>query len=156
MGNGHIDTSHQLGGISLLVAALTWALMSVLIKRVPSSYSPILVTTYSTFVAIVALTPFVKPSTIFTSQLLDPKILGGLLYLGIVSTACAFLLWNRGLQLLNASSGGLFFFFQPLVGTLLGWILLGEQIGGTFWIGSFLILSGVLLVIKEKEKEVNS
>ena len=42
------------------------------------------------------------------------------------------------------------------VGTLLGWILLGEQIGGTFWIGSFLILSGVLLVIKEKEKEVKS
>ncbi|KIL29982.1 hypothetical protein B4145_0508 [Bacillus subtilis] len=156
VGNGHIDTSNQLGGISLLVAALTWALMSVLIKRVPNSYSPILVTTYSTFVAIVALTPFVKPSTIFTPQLLDPKILGGLLYLGIVSTACAFLLWNRGLQLLNASSGGLFFFFQPLVGTLLGWILLGEQIGGTFWIGSFLILSGVLLVIKEKEKEVNS
>ncbi|AMK71162.1 MULTISPECIES: DMT family transporter [Bacillus] len=149
VGNGHIDTSNQLGGISLLVAALTWALMSVLIKRVPNSYSPILVTTYSTFVAIVALTPFVKPSTIFTPLLLDPKILGGLLYLGIVSTACAFLLWNRGLQLLNASSGGLFFFFQPLVGTLLGWILLGEQIGGTFWIGSFLILSGVLLVIKE-------
>lgn len=78
------------------------------------------------------------------------------MYLGITSTACAFLLWNRGLQLLNASSGGLFFFFQPLVGTLLGWILLGEQIGGTFWIGSFLILSGVLLVIKEKEKEVKS
>lgn len=129
VGNGHIDTSNQLGGISLLVAALTWALMSVLIKRVPNSYSPILVTTYSTFVAIVALTPFVKPSTIFTPLLLDPKILGGLLYLGIVSTACAFLLWNRGLQLLNASSGGLFFFFQPLVGTLLGWILLGEQIG---------------------------
>ncbi|RJS51517.1 permease-like protein YdzE [Bacillus subtilis] len=76
-------------------------------------------------------------------------MLGCLLYLGIVSTDCAFLLWNRGLQLLNASSGGLFFFFQPLVGTLLGWILLGEQIGGTFWIGSFLILSGVLLVIKE-------
>ncbi|AHA76455.1 permease [Bacillus subtilis BEST7003] len=76
--------------------------------------------------------------------------------MGIVSTACAFLLWNHGLQLLNASSGGLFFFFQPLVGTLLGWILLGEQIGGTFWIGSFLILSGVLLVIKEKEKEVKS
>ncbi|KAA0835996.1 MULTISPECIES: DMT family transporter [Bacillus] len=156
VGNGHIDTSNQIGGISLLVAALTWALMSVLIKRVPNSYSSLLVTTYSTFVAIVALTPFVKPSAIFTSQLLDPKTLGGLLYLGIVSTACAFLLWNRGLQLLNASSGGLFFFFQPLVGTLLGWLLLGEKIGGTFWIGSFLILSGVLLVIKEKEKEVNS
>ncbi|MED3728345.1 DMT family transporter [Priestia endophytica] len=152
VGNGNIDMSSQLGGISLLVAALTWALMSVLIKHVPSNYSPIVVTTYSTLVAFVLLTPFVLKglSGISTSQLTHPTIWGGLLYLGIVSTACAFILWNRGLQLLDASSGGLFFFFQPLVGTFLGWLLLGESIGGTFWIGSFLILVGVLLVIREK------
>ncbi|MGA6841462.1 DMT family transporter [Priestia megaterium] len=152
VGNGHINMSSQLGGISLLVAALTWALMSILIKRVPSSYSPVVVTTYSILVAILVLTPFVYKGLgeIHISKLADPTIGGGLLYLGIVSTALAFILWNRGLQLLNASSGGLFFFFQPLVGTLLGWLLLGESIGGTFWIGSFLILSGVLLVIKEK------
>ncbi len=70
------------------------------------------------------------------SQLARPEIWGGLLYLGVISTACAFMLWNRGLQLLNAASGGLFFFFQPLSGTLLGWLLLGETIGGTFWIGA--------------------
>jgi len=152
VGNGHINMSSQLGGISLLMAALTWALMSILIKRVPSSYSPVVVTTYSILVAILVLTPFVYKGLgeIHISKLTDPTIGGGLLYLGIVSTALAFILWNRGLQLLNASSGGLFFFFQPLVGTLLGWLLLGESIGGTFWIGSFLILSGVLLVIKEK------
>jgi len=152
VGNGHINMSSQLGGISLLMAALTWALMSILIKRVPSNYSPVVVTTYSILVAILVLTPFVYKGLgeIHISKLTDPTIGGGLLYLGIVSTALAFILWNRGLQLLNASSGGLFFFFQPLVGTLLGWLLLGESIGGTFWIGSFLILSGVLLVIKEK------
>ncbi|MGW9019603.1 DMT family transporter [Priestia megaterium] len=152
VGNGHINMSSQLGGISLLMAALTWALMSILIKRVPSSYSPVVITTYSILVAILVLTPFVYKglAEIHISKLTDPTIGGGLLYLGIVSTALAFILWNRGLQLLNASSGGLFFFFQPLVGTLLGWLLLGETIGGTFWIGSFLILSGVLLVIKEK------
>ena len=152
VGNGHINMSRQLGGISLLMAALTWALMSILIKRVPSSYSPVVITTYSILVAILVLTPFVYQGLgeIHISKLIDPTIGGGLLYLGIVSTALAFILWNRGLQLLNASSGGLFFFFQPLVGTLLGWLLLGESIGGTFWIGSFLIISGVLLVIKEK------
>src|SRR3954469_22090938 len=32
VGNGHINMSSQLGGISLLMAALTWALMSILIK----------------------------------------------------------------------------------------------------------------------------
>ncbi|PFV93183.1 EamA family transporter [Priestia megaterium] len=152
VGNGHINMSSQLGGISLLMAALTWALMSILIKRVPSSYSPVVITTYSILIAILVLTPFVYKglAEIHISKLTDPTIGGGLLYLGIISTALAFILWNRGLQLLNASSGGLFFFFQPLVGTLLGWLLLGESIGGTFWIGSFLILSGVLLVIKEK------
>ena len=69
----------------------------------------------------------------------------------IISTAGGFLLWNRGLQMLNASSGGIFFFFQPVVGTLLGWLILGENIGVTFWIGSILILTGVLFVINEKE-----
>ncbi|WP_439024345.1 DMT family transporter [Bacillus halotolerans] len=149
VGNGHIDMTNQMGGISLLIAALTWALMSVLLKRVPNHYSPIVVTTYSILVAMIILTPFVwmNVNEVHFSQLAHPTIWGGLLYLGIVSTACAFILWNRGIQMLNASSGGLFFFFQPLVGTLLGWLLLGERIGGTFWAGSTLILVGVLLVI---------
>lgn len=153
VGIGDLNTSSVLGGISLLIAALTWALMSVLVKRLPSDYSQIVVTTYSTLVALIVLTPFVLPRlhAIDISQLTQPTIWGGLLYLGIISTAVAFLLWNRGLQMLNASSGGLFFFFQPVVGTLLGWLILGEKIGVTFWVGSALILIGVLLVIREKQ-----
>lgn len=153
VGIGDLNTSSMLGGISLLIAALTWALMSILVKRLPSDYSQIVVTTYSTLVALMVLTPFVLPRlhAIDFSQLTRPTILGGLLYLGIISTAVAFLLWNRGLQMLNASSGGLFFFFQPVVGTLLGWLILGEKIGVTFWVGSTLILIGVLLVIREKQ-----
>ncbi|MGX5585848.1 DMT family transporter [Bacillus thuringiensis] len=153
VGIGDLNMSNMLGGISLLIAALTWALMSVLVKRLPSDYSQIVVTTYSTLIALIVLTPFVLPRlhAIDVSQLTRPTIWGGLLYLGIISTAIAFLLWNRGLQMLNASSGGLFFFFQPVVGTLLGWLILGEKIGVTFWVGSILILAGVLLVIREKQ-----
>ncbi|MDT3425780.1 drug/metabolite transporter (DMT)-like permease [Paenibacillus forsythiae] len=152
VGVDHVNSSSKLGGISLLAAALTWALMSVLVKRVPGDYSQIVVTTYSILVALIVLTPFVlgRLPALPASQLAHPAIWGGLLYLGVVSTAGGFLLWNRGLQMLNASSGGLFFFFQPVVGTLLGWIILGERIGATFWIGSVLIVGGVLFVINEK------
>jgi drug/metabolite transporter (DMT)-like permease len=134
IGVGKLDFSSKLGGIALLVAALTWALMSVLVKRVPSDYSQMVVITYSILVAIILLTPFVLPRLhkLDMTQMAHPTIWGGMLYLGIVSTAGGFLLWNRGLQLLNVSSGGLFFFFQPLVGTLLGWLLLGETIGIMF------------------------
>lgn len=45
---------------------------------------------------------------------------------------------------------GLVLFFQPIVGTFLGWLLLGETIGITFWIGTILIFSGVFIVIKDE------
>ncbi|GKU83929.1 DMT family transporter [Niallia sp. NCCP-28] len=153
VGIGNMSMSSTLGGVSLIIAALTWALMSVLVKRLPSDYSQIVVTTYTILVALIVLTPFVlqRLHEINISQLTHPTIWGGLLYLGVVSTAGGFLLWNRGLQMLNASSGGIYFFFQPLVGSLLGWLVLGEKIGSTFWIGSILILLGVLFVIRENK-----
>lgn len=158
VGMDDINMSSMLGGVSLIIAALTWALMSVLIKRLPSNYSQIVVTTYATLIAFVVLTPFVitKLPQIDINDLINPTILGGLIYLGVVSTSIAFLLWNRGLQMLNASSGGVFFFVQPVVGTLLGWLILGETISITFWIGSVLILLGVLIVIKDRHEEQNS
>jgi len=152
VGSGQFDVTQQLGGFSLLLAALTWAMMSVLVKKIPSHYSQIVVTTYSSMIAVFFLTPLVLPKLIAfdLSRILDPTISGGLLYLGIVSTAGGFLLWNKGLQLMKASSGGLFFFFQPIVGTFLGWLLLGENIGISFWLGTILIFSGVFIVIKDE------
>ncbi|MCM3378372.1 MULTISPECIES: DMT family transporter [Shouchella] len=155
VGVDNLNVSSTLGGISLVIAALTWALMSVLIKCLPSDYSQIVVTTYATLLAVVVLTPYVIPRLLQldVAQLTNPTIWGGLIYLGVISTSLAFLLWNRGLQMLNASSGGVFFFFQPVVGALLGWLILGETINITFWLGSLLIIIGVLLVIKDNQQE---
>jgi EamA-like transporter family. len=103
-------------------------------------------------IAVILLTPFVLPklNDLDYTRIVDPTISGGLLYLGIVSTAGGFLLWNKGLQLMNASSGGLFFFFQPIVGAFLGWLLLQETIGASFWLGTILIFSGVFIVMKDE------
>jgi drug/metabolite transporter (DMT)-like permease len=151
VGFGDMGQTFQLGGLILLIAALTWALLSVLVKLVPKEYSPLVITTYAILTAAVALTPFVISNlTARTVQLLiTPAIGSGVLYLGIVSTAGAFYFWNKGLQMVEAGRGGLYFFFQPLVGTLLGWLFLGEQVGPPFWLGAALIVGGVLLVIRE-------
>lgn len=148
---GAIGASFHRGGIILGMAALTWALMSVLVKRVPGDYSPLVLTTDAILAAFVVITPLAVTQINFgkSDLILQPAILGGVLYLGIVSTAGAFYLWNKGLQMVDAAAGGLYFFFQPLVGTLLGWLFLGEQVGMTFWLGALLIIGGVSLVIKE-------
>ena len=151
VGVGDMADASRTGGLILGLAAVTWALMSVLIKKVPADCSLLVVTTYAILSATVAMTPIavaqIQPEHL--ARMIQPSILAGILYIGTVSTAGAFYFWNKGLQLVDAGSGGLYFFFQPLVGTLFGWLFLGEQVGWPFWVGSALILSGVVLVIKE-------
>ncbi|MCF8564664.1 DMT family transporter [Alicyclobacillus tolerans] len=151
VGIGGFSHSYQLGGVILFVAALTCALMSVVVKLVPNDYSQLTVTFYAILVATICITLTAVKQLIHVSPStwVQPSLWGGVLYLGVVSTAGAFFLWNKGLQLVDASSGGLYFFFQPLVGTFLGWLMLGEIVGLSFWVGTPLILIGVVFVIKE-------
>lgn len=75
----------------------------------------------------------------------DTPILLAILYLGIISTAAAFFLWNQGLKMVEAGIGAMFFFFQPVVGAALGWLLLQEHLSWSFFTGGVLILGGVFL-----------
>jgi len=151
VGIGDAARDFRLGGLILVLAALSWALMSVLIKKIPPGASLIVVTAYAILVATIAMTPLAlsQMKAEHLQVLSQPMVWGGVLYMGTISTAGAFYFWNKGLQLVEAGSGSLYFFFQPLVGTLLGWLFLGEQVGWSFWLGSALIFAGVLLVIRE-------
>ena len=39
-------------------------------------------------------------------------------------------------------------FFQPVVGTFLGWLLLDEPVTKYFWLGFLLIAAGVVLSLR--------
>jgi len=81
----------------------------------------------------------------------------GILYLGVISTAAAMWMWNRAFALVDASIASLFFFAQPLVGTLLGVALLGQAMTEGLWIGSALIILGVLVsMASARERELTS
>lgn len=151
VGIGGLSHSYELGGMILFIAAITWALMSVLVKRIPNDYSQLTVTFYAIFFATLLITPIAVAQLVHTpaSTWQQPSMWGGVLYLGVVSTAGAFFLWNKGLHMVDASSGGLYFFFQPLVGTFLGWLILGEVVGVSFWLGAALIVVSVSLVLRD-------
>ncbi|MFH5810775.1 DMT family transporter [Companilactobacillus sp. FL22-1] len=138
-----------LGVLLLLLTAITWALMSVLVKKV-KTYSSLQITIMSTVVAVVCLTPFILSdmSSLTSINFLESKVFLSLLYIGAVSTAIAYVMWNKGLKVISASSSGLFYLIQPIVGSFLGWLLLGEQISIGFVIGSAMILASVWISVK--------
>ena len=148
--------SYFWGSVILVGAAITWALLSVYVKLASNTLSSLTITTYAIMFALVFTTPAMlwelqSNEVYFQSTL----IILGILYLGIVSTAGAFFLWNKGLELMDAGIGSLFFFFQPLVGSFLGWLLLNEKLNLNFFIGGAFILAGVLIAtIQNKERSL--
>lgn len=137
-----------MGNALLAIAALTWALYSVLAKRAARTHSVLTVTTYAALFGLLGTAPFVPFELAWTGAPVDvpPIALLGIVYIGVVSTAGAFYLWNKGMALLDASAAALLFFAQPVVGSLLGWLLLGETLGPAFLAGGALILAGVVVV----------
>lgn len=94
------------GNIALLGAAVTWAYLSVLAKKAAERYSPLVVTTYAIFWALWFATPAMVIEWRFlpVSGLTQPSVWCAVLYLGIVSTAGAFYLWNRGMHMVEAGA----------------------------------------------------
>ncbi|MGR5928292.1 DMT family transporter [Bacillus pacificus] len=144
--------SYFIGTIILVGAAITWALLSIYVKIASARFSSLVITTYAIFFSLFFITPFMVWE--FQSNPIEHMnlyVVLGVLYLGIVSTAGAFFLWNKGLELMDASIGSLFFFFQPIVGSLLGWLLLNETLNSNFFIGGILIVCSVFITTFEKK-----
>lgn len=143
------------GNAALLGAAVTWALMSVYVRKASIRHSSLAITTYSILFGWLFTTPFMVGEWLSGSRpdVSDPLVLAGILYLGIVSTAGAFFLWNKGLELVSAGYASLFFFFQPVVGALLGWLLLHEHLSLAFLAGGGCIAAGILIAAREESNE---
>lgn len=140
-----------LGNILLIGAAVTWALYSVLVRKTTQNLDVI----PFSLIAFLGGLPIVMPAGAWELKTIGVGevslgVVGGVLFLGIISTALAMVLWNNAFALMDASLASLTFFAQPVVGTVLGWLFLGERITPLFLFGGFLI--GLGLVISSREQ----
>ena len=140
-----------LGNLLLLGAAITWALYSVLVRKMTQSLD---VLPFS-LIAFLGGLPVTIPAGVWELNTvgvgeISLGVVGGVLFLGVISTALAMILWNTAFAILDAGAASLTFFAQPVVGILLGWLFLREAITPLFLVGGVLI--GIGLVISSIEK----
>jgi drug/metabolite transporter (DMT)-like permease len=141
------------GDLLLLLAGGTWALYTVLCRMAADRYPPITVTTYAMCFGIFWVLPATPLEGSVAWRSLGAGLWWGIGYLGVVSTAVAFYLWNKGFTMLDAATGSLFFFAQPIVGALLGWLWLGEPLSARFVLGTAVVIAGGILATRRRAPE---
>jgi drug/metabolite transporter (DMT)-like permease len=139
------------GDLLVILALVFEALYTVRGKALLVKHSPLLVTT----AAIVGSTLFWLPMAGFETlthglPLLDWRGWLGLLWLAVMATVISYLAWFKGLEKVEGSAAATVLFIQPLLGTLLAILLLGEQLLPTTILGGILILVSVYVISRQE------
>ena len=144
-----------LAGDLLVVVSLLIALFWILInKKLVESHSPVVVTTYGLGIGTLMLLVWVPvrygmPPVAGVSLKAWLALAGS----GVLCTAATTLLWNWGMTQVPASQAGVLLNMEPLIGSLLGVLVLGERLGPSAWVGGGLILaSAVTLTTRSKTR----
>lgn len=139
------DSPHILGLVFLLGMGLCWGWYTVAGKALMVEFSPVeLIAAVSILGALWAVTPGVI-SAVWLNGWTSP---GGeqwiaLLYLSVVNSVLAYLLWNFALVRLPAAMVGTSLYIQPILGATLSWLFLSERLPATFIPGAALVMTAV-------------
>ena len=68
------------------------------------------------------------------------------LYLGIVTTSVAYILFSAGLKRIPSSSAVTLSLAEPLTAAILSVLVVGERLNGTSWMGIAMLLGGILVL----------
>ena len=126
-----------------MFAAVVWILAS---KRLMTRYSAVVVSGLITVAGTILLALWV-----LVRDGLPPVSLGqstwlAILALGLVATTCATVFWNWGLSHTDVGKAGAFINLEPVVGAVLGVVVLHETLGPMAVIGGVLIIAGAMVV----------
>jgi drug/metabolite transporter (DMT)-like permease len=125
-----------------LVIALFWILLN---KQMMAKHTPIVVTAYGLLAGTVMLAVYVP----FAYGM--PPVHGvslkawlALAASGVLCTALTTLLWNWGMTQVPASQAGVLLNMEPLLGSVLGVLVLKERLGAWAYVGGALILAAAI------------
>jgi len=138
---------NHLGELAAIGAALAWTVNSLALERLGRGFSAwalnILTKTGGLF-AVTLLSLFLRGS-IFPGA--DLKQWGLLMLSGFVGFSLGDGFLFSAFQRLGAKRTMLIFSANPVISAVLGWLLLGESVGGLHIAGILLAVSGIMIVI---------
>mgnify|MGYP002857647605 CR=1 FL=1 len=147
--DGFVWGNGLLGNILAFLAALSWAVYSVLLKRVQGRHSTLSITRKVMFYGVLCASPLMLLQTLTPiSTLLRPDLLANMLFLALICSMAAFFIWNLVIKKIGAIRSSNYLYLDPIISILMGVILIGEKVTTIAVIGCALVLIGVIMVEK--------
>ena len=142
---------HWRGDLLLVLSGMAYAGYSLFGRDVLARHRAVPVTAWSILWGLVVMAPFTVAEWVAGDrpEWTQAAIIGTL-YLGFVITALGYLIWNWGLERVEAPRLAIFVNIQPLAGALLGVVVLGEALTIYTIAGGVLILVGVHTAVLAK------
>lgn len=141
---------NPLGDFLALAAALSFAIYTLILRKVQAFYDAAFVTRKMFFYGLVTSLPF----AVFSSEKFDwhawtvPAVWGNFLFLTLCCTAAAFVTWSWAVGKLGVIKTNNYLYFQPVITLIFSAIVLSQPITVIGLAGCILILLGVYLADK--------
>ncbi|GAB0169959.1 EamA family transporter [Lysinibacillus sp. CTST325] len=133
----------HMGGIGLaLCAGLSFALYTNISKKLMRREEALPAVAMTFSICALFLLPFSINGGF--SWLVIPHNLWTMLFMGIICTSVAYILFLKGLQKISSSSAVTLSLAEPLTAAMLGVFLVGEYLSMASWIGVAMLLGGII------------
>ncbi len=135
------------GDLLALLTAVCWAVYTLLMKSVSERYSAVFITRKLFFYGLLTVLPMflIDPWTVSLATLLTPKVAFNLLLLGLVASFLCFALWTVVIERLGVMTASNYQYLNPITTVVASAIWLSEPMTAIAYIGSALILIGVIV-----------
>jgi drug/metabolite transporter (DMT)-like permease len=135
-----------LGDFFVTLAAMTFALFTVLGKKISHQHSAITVNTFGYVGGALALAPLTLwQSQGFSFARVSLAAWSSLIYMALFSSVICYLIYYYALGRIPASRVSAFNYLQPIIATILATATLGERVTFPVMAGGAVIFSGVYL-----------
>lgn len=140
---------NPLGDFLAILAALTWAVYSIILKKLNNKYkyNYIYMTRKIFFYGIIFMIPlmFTLKVNLAIEKLIVPSVLFNILFLGLIASALCFITWNIGVSFIGAVKASNYIYIVPLITTVTSIVILKEPITNIVLFGAALILLGLYI-----------
>ncbi len=136
------------GNLLLVIATIAAVGQTIVGKKVVNRYDPFAFTFWAFLVGAASFLPMMIREYLTIPDLyaaLDWRGYLGIVFGSVFSSAMAYGLFAWGLSKIDATDTAIFSYVDPIVGTILGAVLLQEPISGPFVAGALLIFTGIFI-----------